>query len=258
MDFKYLVVRKDDGIGWLKFNRPPMNALSTELVLEIERAMDWFCREDDVVVVVLYAEGKVFVAGADINELASQTPIEGKEYGLAGQAVLNRIESLGKPVIAAINGYALGGGCELAMACAIRIASENARFAQPEVKLGIIPGYGGTQRLPRLVGVGRALQILLTGEQIKAEEALRIGLVNEVVAAGELLPRCEAIARQILANAPVAVRLATEAVYRGLNMPLADGLYLETTLFGLACTTEDMKEGTRAFLEKRVARFGGQ
>ena len=259
MPFENLLVETQERIARVTLNRPhKLNALNRATIGELGACCEQLAGDPGVGVVILTGAGeKAFVAGADINELASQTPIEGKQYGLAGQAVLNRIENLGKPVIAAVNGYALGGGCELAMACTLRIASVNARFGQPEVKLGIIPGYGGTQRLPRLVGTGRALQLLLTGEQIQADEALRIGLVNEVVAAAELLPRCEAIARLILANAPIAVRLATEAVYRGLHVPLADGLYLEATLFGLACATEDMKEGTRAFLEKRSARFTG-
>jgi enoyl-CoA hydratase len=201
---------------------------------------------------------KAFVAGADIGELAKHDVIMGKEYTHRGQAVLDLIENLGKPVIACVNGFALGGGCELAMACTFRLANENARFAQPEVKLGIIPGYGGSQRLPRLVGKGLALQLLLTGEMIRAQEAHRIGLVNEVTSVGELIPRAEAIAQQIIANAPLAVQYTLEAVNKGMEMPLAEGLYLEATLFGVCCSTEDKQEGTAAFLEKRPAVFKGK
>ena len=260
MQFENLLVETRDRIACVTVNRPKvLNALNRATVLELGACLEQLGADAQVGAIIVTGAGeKAFVAGADINELAAQTPLQGKETALLGQAVLNRIEALGKPVIAAVNGYALGGGCELAMACTLRIASENARFGQPEVKLGIIPGYGGTQRLARLVGAGRALQLVLTGEHITAQEALRIGLVNEVVAAAELLSRSEAIARQILANAPLAVRLAIEAVHRGLNLTLAEGLNLEATLFGLACATEDMKEGTRAFLEKRAARFAGR
>src|SRR5205085_1824620 len=201
---------------------------------------------------------KAFVAGADIAELNKNNPVEAKEYTHRGQAVLDLIENLGKPVIAAINGFALGGGCELAMACSFRLASDNAKLGQPEVKLGIIPGYGGTQRLPRLVGKGLANQLLLSGEMINAQEALRIGLVNEVVPQAELMPRCEAIAQKIIANAPLAVQYCLEAVNHGCELPLAEGLYLEATLFAVACATDDKKEGTSAFLEKRAAAFKGK
>jgi enoyl-CoA hydratase len=260
MAFENLLVEKQDRIARVTVNRPKvLNALNRATVRELGECFRELAADPGVGVIILAGAGeKAFVAGADINELATQTPVEGQQTALAGQAVLNLIENLGKPVIAAVNGYALGGGCELAMACTLRVASENAKLGQPEVKLGLVPGYGGTQRLPRLVGTGRAMQLLLSGEQIGAQEALRIGLVNEVTAPAELLPRCEAIARQMLANAPVALRLAMEAVNRGMNMTLAEGLFLEATLFGLSCTTEDMKEGTRAFLEKRAARFGGK
>jgi enoyl-CoA hydratase/carnithine racemase len=210
-------------------------------------------------VVILTGGGeKAFIAGADINELARHNPIEGKEYTHRGQSVLNLIENCGKPVIACINGFALGGGCEIAMACTMRLAAENAKLGQPEVKLGIIPGYGGTQRLPRLVGKGIAMQLVLAGEPISAQEALRIGLVNEVVAADALIPRAEAIAQKIIANAPLALQWAMEAVNKGMEMTLSEGLFLEATLFGLCCATEDKKEGTTAFLEKRAAQFKGK
>jgi enoyl-CoA hydratase len=187
-----------------------------------------------------------------------QAPVPGKETAEYGQEVLSFIEDLGKPVIAAINGYALGGGCEIAMACTLRIASENAKLGQPEVKLGLMPGYGGTQRLPRLVGKGRALELILTGEMISAEDAYRIGLVNHVTSGEELLPTAEKIARQIMANAPLAIRFCLEAVNSGLEMSQDEAMRFEATLFGLACTTEDMREGTQAFLEKRKANFQGK
>ncbi len=260
MAYENLIAETRNSIGYVTVNRPKvLNALNRATVEELGRCFEEMARDDTVRVVILTGSGeKAFIAGADINELAVKTPVLGKETSLLGQSVLNRIENLGKPVIAAINGYALGGGCEIAMACTMRIASQNAKLGQPEVKLGIIPGYGGTQRLSRLVGLGRAMQLILTGEQITADEACRIGLVNEVTPQAELMPRCEAIASQVIANAPVAVRLAQEAANRGAEMALADGLFLEATLFGLSCATDDMKEGTRAFLEKRRASFAGR
>ncbi|MGC9990282.1 MAG: enoyl-CoA hydratase-related protein, partial [Terriglobales bacterium] len=210
------------------------------------------------VAILTGAGEKAFVAGADIGELAKQDPISGKEMAHRGHAVLDLIENLGKPVVACINGFALGGGCELALACTMRLASDNAKLGQPEVKLGIIPGYGGSQRLPRLVGKGLAMQIVLAGEVITAQEAYRIGLVNEVTTAAELIPRAEAIAAKIIANAPLAVQYAMEAVNKGMEMTLAEGLFLEATLFGVCCATEDKKEGTTAFLEKRPAVFKGK
>jgi enoyl-CoA hydratase len=201
---------------------------------------------------------KAFIAGADIGELAKHDAVSAKQYTHRGQSVLDLMENLGKPVIACINGFALGGGCEIAMACTMRLASENAKLGQPEVKLGIMPGYGGTQRLPRLVGKGIAMQLVLSGEMISAQEAYRVGLVNEVVAPAELIPRAEAIAQKIVANAPLAVQYAMEAVNKGMEMTLAEGLYLEATLFGICCATEDKKEGTTAFLEKRQAQFKGK
>src|SRR5947207_13154870 len=193
-----------------------------------------------------------------MGALYENNPVEAKEYTHRGQAVLDLIENLGKPVIACSNGFALGGGCEIAMACTLRLASDSAKLGQPEVKLGIIPGYGGTQRLPRLVGKGIAMQLVLTGEMITAQEAQRIGLVNEVVAAAELITRAEAIAAKIIANAPLAVQYAMEAVNKGMEVTLAEGLYLEAVLFAVACSTEDKTEGTKAFLEKRPAQFKGK
>src|ERR1700747_1643879 len=228
--------------------------------MEELRAAFHHIKSDPAIRVVIFTGSgeKAFIAGADIGELAKQDAVTGKEYTHRGQNVLNLIENLGKPVIACINGFALGGGCEIAMACTLRLASENAKLGQPEVKLGIIPGYGGTQRLPRLVGKGIAMQMVLAGEMITAEEAHRIGLVNEVVAPAELISRAEAIAQKIIANAPLAVQYAMEAVNRGFDLTLADGLFLEATLFGVCCATEDKREGTTAFLEKRAAASKGK
>jgi enoyl-CoA hydratase len=260
MAFENLLYEKRNGIGYVTVNRPEkLNALNRKTMEELYECFQGIAQDDEVRAIILTGAGeKAFVGGADINELAVQTPVEGKEMSERGQKILDFIEHLGKPVIAAINGYALGGGCELALACALRIASENARLGQPEVKLGLIPGYAGTQRLPRLVGRGRALEMLLSGDPISAAEAFRIGLVNQVVPAPELLTAAEKLAQKIMANAPLAVKFALEAVSHGLEMPEAQGQFLEATLFGLCCTTADMKEGTRAFLEKRPARFTGK
>jgi enoyl-CoA hydratase len=257
--YENLIYDTRDSIAVITINRSAVrNALNSVTVRELAAAFEQARDDAAVRVVILTGAGdKAFVAGADINELAVQSPVTGKEYAFAGQRVFDSIENLGKPVIAAVNGYALGGGCELAMACTFRIASENAVFGQPEVKLGIIPGYGGSQRLPRLVGKGRGMQILLTGEMVSAAEALRIGLANQVVPQGELLAAAEGIARKIIANAPLAVRYVLEAVNRGMEMTQTEGQFLEATLFGLCCATDDMKEGTRAFLEKRAANFKG-
>lgn len=260
MPYENLLYEKREQIGCVTVNRPQvLNALNRKTVEELGECFTNIQTDPEVRVAILTGAGeKSFVAGADINELAKQTPVEGKEFALFGQGVFNLIENLGKPVIAAVNGYALGGGCELAMAASLRIASENARLGQPEVKLGILPGYGGSQRLPRLVGKGIALELLLTGEPITAAEAYRIGLVNYVVPLAELMPTAEAIAKKIISNAPLAVRFTLEAVNHGLEMPQDEGLFLEASLFGLCCATEDMKEGTRAFLEKRPAKFTGR
>src|SRR5262249_49497856 len=201
---------------------------------------------------------KSFVAGADISELAQRTPVDGKDFSLFGQSVFHLLETLGKASICAINGFALGGGCELAMSASIRLASKTAKLGQPEVKLGIIPGYGGSQRLARLCGKGLAHELCLSGEMITAEEALRIGLVNHVYEPSELLPAAEALAKKIIANAPIAVRYTMEAIERGIELPQEEGLFLEATLFGLSCATEDMREGTKAFLEKRKPDFKGR
>ncbi len=259
-DFQNIRFEKKNQIAYITIDRPKvLNALNMATMQELKQAFAAIKDDGEVRVVILTGAGeKAFVAGADIGELSQHSPVSAKEYTHKGQATVDAIENLGKPVIACVNGFALGGGCELAMACTMRLASENAKLGQPEVKLGLIPGYGGTQRLPRLVGKGIAMQLVLTGEMISAQEAHRIGLVNEVVPAGELIARAEAIAAKIIANAPLAIQYAMEAVNRGLDLPLADGLFLEATLFGVCCATEDKNEGTKAFLEKRPAQFKGK
>ena len=259
MTYQTLICEKRNGIGYVRINRPEkLNALNHQVMVELFDCFQSLQKDEEVRVVILTGSGeKAFVAGADINELALQAPLEGKETSQFGQQVFNLVETLGKPVIAAINGFALGGGCELAMACTLRIAAETARLGQPEVKIGLIPGYGGSQRLPRLVGKGRALELILTGEPVTAPEAHRLGLVNQVVPAAELPAAAEKLAHKIMANAPLAIKLAMEAVNHGMEMSAAEGQFLEATLFGLCCTTSDMKEGTRAFLEKRPAKFTG-
>jgi enoyl-CoA hydratase len=260
MAYENLLYEKRDQIAFLTFNRPKvLNALNRKTMEELGHILADAREDSEVRVLILTGAGeKAFVAGADISELAVQTPVSGKATALFGQSVLHQLETLGKPSIAAINGFALGGGCELAMACSIRLASKTAKLGQPEVKLGIMPGYGGTQRLARLCGKGAAHELCLSGEMISAEEALRIGLVNHVYEAGELLPAAEALAKKIIANAPLGVKFTMEAIERGAEMPLEEALFLEATLFGLVASTEDMREGTRAFLEKRAARFQGK
>jgi enoyl-CoA hydratase len=260
MALQTLLVERDDAVLVVTINRPDkLNALNTQTVSELRQVMDEAAADAGVRAIVLTGSGeKSFVAGADINELAVQTPVAGREHARAGQAVFDRIERLGKPVIAAVNGFALGGGCELAMACTMRLAADTARFGQPEINLGLIPGYAGSQRLPRLVGRGRALELLLTGRQIPADEAFRIGLVNRVVPAAELMTQARALAHELAAKAPIAVRYILEAVAGGLDMSFADAQDYEATLFGLVATTEDMREGTRAFLEKRKPTFQGR
>src|ERR1700756_2917244 len=260
MTFENILVEKKNSIAYVTVNRPKvLNALNMATMEELRTVFTDIKNDAAIRVAILTGSGdKAFIAGADISELAKNDAVSGKAYTHQGQAIIDGIENLGKPVIACINGFALGGGCEIAMACTMRLASENAKLGQPEVKLGIIPGYGGTQRLPRLVGKGLAMQQVLTGEMITAQEAHRIGLVNEVTAPGELIPRAEAIAAKIVANAPLAVQYAMEAVNKGMEMTLAEGLYLEATLFGVCCATEDKTEGTKAFLEKRQAQFKGK
>jgi enoyl-CoA hydratase len=260
MNFATLKFEKKNSIAYVTVNRPDkLNALNTQVMDDLREAFTAVRDDAEVRVAILTGAGeKAFVAGADIGELNKNDSVTAKAYTHKGQAVLDLIENLGKPVIACINGFALGGGCELSMACTFRLASENAKLGQPEVKLGIMAGYGGSQRLPRLVGKGLAMQILLTGEMITAQEAHRIGLVNEVVAQSELIARAEAIAQKIIANAPLAVQYTMEAVNHGMEMTLPEGLFLEATLFAVACATEDKKEGTSAFLEKRAATFKGK
>src|SRR5512141_3112662 len=260
MEFQTLKFEKKNSIAYVTVNRPDkLNALNMQVMDDLRAAFTAIRDDKEVRVAILTGSGeKAFVAGADIGELNKQDTVAAKAYTHKGQSVLDLIENLGKPVIACINGFALGGGCELSMACTFRLASDNAKLGQPEVKLGIIPGYGGSQRLPRLVGKGLAMQMVLAGEMITAQEAYRIGLVNEVTAPAELIPRAEAIAAKIIANAPLAVQYAMEAVNKGMEMTLAEGLYLEATLFGVCCATEDKTEGTTAFLEKRPAVFKGK
>ncbi len=260
LQFENIRVEKKNLIAYITIARPKvLNALSIATINELRQAFHELKTDAEARVVIVTGEGdKAFVAGADIQEISKETAVSGKEYCRRGHALFDLIENLGKPVIAAVNGFALGGGCELAMACAIRLATANAKFGQPEVKLGIIPGFCGTQRLPRIVGKGLAMQLLLTGDIISAEEAHRIGLVNEVVAASELMARAEAIAKKIIANAPLAVRYAMEAVNRGLEVSTQEGSFIEAALFGILCGTEDKAEGTHAFLEKRPAQFKGK
>ncbi|MGE3275613.1 MAG: enoyl-CoA hydratase-related protein [Vicinamibacterales bacterium] len=260
MSFETLLIERDGGVAIVTINRPKvLNALNSQTVADLRAAMLELQADAAVRAIVLTGAGeKSFVAGADINELAVLTPVQGKEHARTGQAVFDLIEHLGKPVVAAINGFALGGGCELAMACTLRIAADTARLGQPEVNLGIIPGYAGSQRLPRLVGKGLALEILLTGDMISAERAAAIGLVNRVVPAADLLAEAKKLAATLAGKAPIAVRYILEAVNRGLEMPLAEGQYLETALFGAIASTEDTKEGTKAFLEKRRAEWQGK
>jgi enoyl-CoA hydratase len=255
-----LIYEKKGAIAYITVNRPKvLNALNQATMAELRAAFEDARDDAGVRVVIITGAGeKAFIAGADINELNQLSPVEAKEYTHRGQAVFDLIENLGKPTIACINGFALGGGCELAMACTIRLASETAKLGQPEVKLGIIPGYGGTQRLPRLVGKGMAMQLNLTGEMISAQEAHRIGLVNDIAALADLVPRAEALAQKIAANAPLAIKYCMESVNKGMEMTLAEGLFLEATLFAVSCATADKKEGTSAFLEKRAANFQGK
>jgi enoyl-CoA hydratase len=266
MAFDNLLVERDGagspgaGVVVVTINRPKvLNALNRQTLDELRRVI-LDLKEDRAVraVIVTGAGDKSFVAGADIDELAVQTPTSAREFALNGQHVFDLIENFGKPIIAAINGYALGGGCELAMACTLRLAADTAKLGQPEIRLGILPGYGGTQRLPRLVGKGKALEIMLTGTPIEAAEAERIGLVNRVVAAARLMQEAKELAGQLARQPPIAVRYIVDAVNNGVEMPFAEACVLEAALFGLIAATEDMREGTRAFLDKRKPEFKGQ
>ena len=260
MAFDNLLLEQSGGVATITVNRPKvLNALNAPTLDELRRAALDMKRDDNVRVVVLTGAGeKSFIAGADINELAVQTPTTGREHALQGQHVFDLFENMGKPVIAAINGYALGGGCELAMACTLRIAADTAKIGQPEINLGIIPGYAGTQRLGRLVGKGKAMELILTGAQISAAEAERIGLVNRVVPAASLMTEVRSLAESLASHAPIAMRYIINAINKGLEMPFAEACVFEATLFGLVASTEDMREGTRAFLEKRKAEFKGR
>jgi len=260
MNLENILFEKKGAIAYVTINRPKvLNALNMATMEELRAAFHDIKNDPAIRVVIMTGAGeKAFIAGADIAELAKHDAVSGKEYTHRGQSVLSLIENLGKPVIACINGFALGGGCEIAMACTMRLASENAKVGQPEVKLGIIPGYGGTQRLPRLVGKGIAMQLILAGEMINAQEAYRIGLVNEVVPAPELIGRAEAVLKQMAGNAPLSLRYALQAVNKGLETSLSEGLLIESSLVAICTSTEDKKEGTSAFLEKRAANFKGR
>jgi enoyl-CoA hydratase len=260
MDYQNILLERSENIAQITLNRPKvLNALNRALFAELDSVLDEIAPDDFIRAVILIGAGeKAFAAGADIQELAQISAIDGQQLALEGQRIFSKLENLGKPVLAAINGFALGGGCELAMSATLRIASETARLGQPEVKLGLLPGYGGSQRLPRLVGKGAALKLILTGEMISASEAHRIGLVDEVVPAAELLPRVRALAATIASMAPIAVRQSITAVNAGYDLPLDQALAHEAALFGLCCATEDKAEGTAAFLEKRPPVWKGK
>jgi enoyl-CoA hydratase len=259
MPYEFLTLAVENRIATLTVNRPDkLNALNDATIAELGKAIDEIRTRDDIAGVIVTGAGRAFVAGADISELSSQTPTIAKARSRAGQEVFRRFETSPKPVIAAVNGFALGGGCELALACHIRIASDKAKFGQPEVKLGTCPGYGGTQRLSRLIGKGRAIQLVTTAEMIDANEAYRLGLVNKVVAPEHLMSAVTAMMNAILANGPLAVALCIEAIDRGLEMSLEEGLVLEANHFGLLAASEDMTEGMKAFLEKRAPVFKGR
>jgi enoyl-CoA hydratase/carnithine racemase len=255
-----VLYEKKGALAYVTVNRPKLlNALNTPTWRDLRAAFEDAQNDANVRGVILTGAGdKAFIAGADIGELAHATAIDTERSSRFGQGVLDLVENLGKPVIAAVNGFALGGGCETAMACTMRIAVEHAKFGQPEVKLGLLPGAGGTQRLPRLIGKGRALQLILSGEMISAQEAYRIGLVNEVVPAADLIPRAEVILKEIAANAPIAVKYSLEAVNKGMDTSQSEGFALEASYFGLCAGTDDKKEGTAAFLEKRAPQFHGR
>ncbi len=260
MNFKNLLTRKAEGIGWITINRPEkLNAMNIETIEELRAAFREFGDDAEVRAVIFTGAGeKAFIAGADISEFIHLDAEKGREYSRRGQDLTATIENFPKPVIAAINGYALGGGTEFALACHVRLASENAKLGQPEVKLGIIPGYGGTQRLARLVGKGKAMEMILSGRIVEAGEAGEIGLVNKVVPAGELLSAAEAMAKEMIKNAPLALAYSIEAINHGLDRTLAGGLELEAEIFGRSCATEDFREGAKAFIEKRKPDFRGR
>jgi enoyl-CoA hydratase len=260
MAYDNLLLERDGAVVLVTINRPHvLNAMDAPTLDALRRlALDLAADVAVRAVILTGAGAKAFVAGADINELAAQTPTGGRELALRGQHAFDLIENMGKPVIAAINGYALGGGCELAMACTLRLAADSARIGLPEITLGILPGYAGTQRLARLVGKGKAMEMILTGGAISADEAARIGLVNRVIPSADLMPQARSLAAQLAANAPIASRYAMSAIHRGLEMPFDEACAFEATLFGLVAATDDMREGTRAFLEKRKPDFKGK
>jgi enoyl-CoA hydratase len=260
MDFDNLLLERDGAVAIVTVNRPQvLNALNFATIDDLRRAVLFLKHDTGVRAIVITGSGeKAFVAGADINELAVQSPAQGRDHALRGQHVFDLVENLGKPVIAAINGYALGGGCELAMACTLRLAADSARLGQPEINLGLIPGYGGTQRLARLVGRGAALEMLLSGRHVTAQEALQLGLVNRVVPAANLLSEARTLAAELALKAPLAIQYIIEAVHRGLDVSFDKAQFLEATLFGLVSSTDDMREGTTAFLEKRKPDFKGR
>ena len=259
MAYEFLTYDVADRIATITVNRPDkLNALNDATIAELGRAIDAAVADPAVAAVILTGAGRAFVAGADIGELATQTPMEAIARARRGQSTFDRFERSPKPTVAAVNGFALGGGCELAMACHVRIAADTAKFGQPEVKLGILPGYGGTQRLPRLVGTGRALQLLMSAEMIDAAEAYRIGLANKVVPAADVVPAARAFVQQLLANGPLAVAACIDAVVRGMEMPLPDALAYEAAQFGALASTADVQEGMQAFLAKRAPAFGGR
>jgi len=260
MTFENLLLTRDGAVAIVTLNRPKvLNALNNQTLAELASCMAGLKADDGVRAIILTGAGeKSFVAGADINELAALSPVEGQAHARRGQLIFDAIEQMGKPVIAAINGFALGGGCELAMACTMRMAADTARFGQPEINLGLLPGYAGSQRLPRLVGKGVAMEILLTGDMVSAQRAYEIGLVNRVVPAAELMAEATKLAQALAAKAPIAVRFIIDAVNQGLESPFAVGEYLETTLFGTIASSDDMREGTKAFLEKRKAVWQGK
>ena len=257
--FDHVSIDRDGAVAIVTINRPKvLNALSSQTLDELRRAALALRHDASVRSIVITGAGeKAFVAGADIGELAQQSPVAGRDHALRGQHVFDLIEHLGKPVIAAVNGFALGGGCELAMACTLRIAADTARFGQPEINLGLIPGFAGTQRLSRLVGKAKAMELILTGNPITAAEAFAIGLVNRVVPAADLMTEARALAAELAAKPAIALQYAMEAINSGLEMPFAEGCRLEASLFGMATASDDMKEGTRAFLEKRKPEFKG-
>jgi len=259
-DYQYLILEKEDRVATLTLNRPDkMNALNEAVILELQKAFESLGEDDSVGGIIFTGAGeKAFIAGADIGELAELDSVTARDRARAGQRLTRTMETLGKPILAAINGFALGGGCELAMACTFRMASDNALLGQPEVKLGVIAGFGGTQRLTRLVGRGRAQELLLIGDPVSAEEAYRIGLINRVVSKEDLLPEANKLVRKILSVGPVAVRFTLDSVDRGCDIPLEEALEMEADLFGLCFSTQDMREGTKAFLEKRKATFEGK